>query len=115
MKTHQLIAGAAAVLLTLASLRAVTYRVNVPSMIRNSVSTPVLRVTDLSPVMVHPSPAEKREAALIHDTTGVGLITLPVDAGIRADASIQPLGLLGSQLVMPYYSFGRKFGRITKE
>jgi hypothetical protein len=29
--------------------------------------------------------------------------------------SASQFSLLGSQLAMPYYSFGNKFGRITKE
>ncbi|MEO8808996.1 MAG: hypothetical protein ABI386_01950 [Rhodanobacter sp.] len=115
MKTYQLIAGAAAVLLTFASLRAVLYNVEARPAPTDTISTPAIRVTNLAPVVVHPSAAEKRAAALINDTASVGLVTLPVDSDIRADASIQPLGLLGSQLVMPYYSFGKKFGRITKE
>ena len=113
MKAYKLIAGTAAALLTFASLQAVLYNVDAwhPT---SSISTPVTHVTDLAPVVVHPSAAERREAALISDTT-IGLMTLPTGTESNADASIQPLDLLGSQLVMPYYSFGKKFGRITKE
>ncbi len=115
MKAYKLIAGAAAVLLTFASLRAVLYDVDTWHTTASGLSTPTTHVTNLAPVVVHPSAAEWREAALINDTTSLGLMTLPATSGNSADASLQPLGLLGSQLVMPYYSFGKKFGRITKE
>ena len=36
-------------------------------------------------------------------------------AQLRLGDTIEPLGLLGAQWVMPYYSFGKKFDRITKE
>ena len=114
MKAYKLIAGTAAVLLTFASLRAVLYNVDDwhPT---SSIVTPTTHVTNLAPVVVHPSAAERREAALINDSSSLGLITLPPATQNDVDASIQPLPLLGSQLVMPYYSFGKKFGRITKE
>lgn len=114
MKAYKLIAGTAAVLLTFASLRAVLYNVDAWQLTRDGVSAPTTHVTNLAPVVVHPSAAERREAALINDTT-IGMMTLPSAMESNADASIQPLSLLRSQLVMPYYSFGKKFGRITKE
>ncbi|MEO7050132.1 MAG: hypothetical protein ABI128_00555 [Rhodanobacter sp.] len=115
MKAYKLIAGTAAVLLTFASLRAVLYNVDAWHPASSSVSTPAAHVTELAPVVVHPSAAQRREAALMNTRTSVGLITLPAGSEGSADASLQPLNLLGSQLVMPYYSFGKKFGRITKE
>ena len=114
MKAYKLIAGTAAALLTLASLRAVLYNVEVWQPTSSSISTPTTHVTDLAPVVVHPSATEKREAALINDAP-IGIITLPAGADSNADASMQPLNLLRSQLVMPYYSFGKTFGRVTKE
>ena len=116
MKAYKLIAGATAVLLTFASLRAVLYNVDAwqPTE-HNTSSIPTARVTNLAPVVVHPSAAEMRAAALISDTSALVLTTSTTGSETRADASIQSLGLLGSQLVMPYYSFGKKFGRITKE
>ena len=115
MKAYKLIAGAAAVLLTFASLRAVLYNVDAWHPTSSNISAPTTHVTDLAPVVVHPSAAERREAALIDETPSLGLMTLPAGTENNADALIQPFHLLGSQLVMPYYSFGKKFGRITKE
>ena len=115
MKAYKLIAGAAAILLTVASLRAVLYNVDAWQPVSSNVSTPT-HVTNLAPVLVHPSAAEMRAAALITETGSAALASRPA-AGVEptADASMQSYGLLGSQLVMPYYSFGKKFGRITKE
>ncbi|MFI4959762.1 MAG: hypothetical protein ACHP7C_11485 [Lysobacterales bacterium] len=116
MKAYKLIAGAAAVLLTFASLRAVLYNVDAWQPTDHSTSsTPPAHVTNLAPVVVHPSAAEMRAAALISDTSRLVLTTSPTGSETRTDASFQSFGLLGSQLVMPYYSFGKKFGRITKE
>jgi hypothetical protein len=36
----------------------------------------------------------------------------PAGLGVRAEAD---LPLVGAPMAMPYYSFGNKFGRITKE
>lgn len=115
MKAYKLIAGAAAALLTLTSLHAVLYNVEAWQPASDSIDTPAARVTNLAPVVVHPSAAEMRAAALISDTSNLALATPTAGSEIRVDASIQSFGLLGSQWVMPYYSFGKKFGRITKE
>ena len=115
MKAYKLIAGAAAVLFTFGSLHAVLYNVEAWQPASESVETPTTQVTNLAPVVVHPSPAEMRAAALTTDTSDLALATPTNGLETRADASIQSFGLLGSQLVMPYYSFGKKFGRITKE
>ena len=114
MKAYKLIAGAAAILLTVASLRAVLYNVDAWQPASSNVSTPT-HVTNLAPVVVHPSAAEMRAAALIGDTGSLVLTTSATGLEPTTDASIQSFGVLGSQLVMPYYSFGKKFGRITKE
>jgi len=115
MKAYKLIAGATAILLTFASLRAVLYNVDAWQPVSSHHSSQPVKVTNLAPVTVHPSAAEWRAAALIGDTTMPGLAALPSGSELRLDEAIQPLGLLGSQWVMPYYSFGKKFGRITKE
>ena len=116
MKAYKLIAGAAAVLLTFASLRAVLYNVDAWQPTDHGTSSaPTARVTNLAPVVVHPSAAEMRAAALIGDTSGLAPMTPTTGSETRADASFQSFDLLGSQLVMPYYSFGKKFGRISKE
>jgi len=67
-------------------------------------------------LMADPAPSKlRRAAAMINESTSPDLMTLSADSANNAEASIQPIGLLGSPLVMPYYSFGKKFGRITKE
>jgi hypothetical protein len=110
MKSHNLIASAAAILLTVASLSLVNYNVESQSA---TISQP--GVTELAPVQVHPSAAEMRSAALLpHDDTAV-LATMPVLGRLGGTGSTEQFNLLGSQLVMPYYSFGNKFGRISKE
>ncbi len=115
MKAYKLIAAAAAILLTFASLRAVLYNVDAVQPTSGTISTPARHVTNLAPVVVHPSAAEKRAAALINDTASVGSMRLPAASENSTGTSIQPLSVLGSHLAMPYYSFGKKFGRITKE
>ena len=115
MKAYQLIAGVAATLLTVASLRAVLYNVDAWQPASHSVSTPSVHVTNLAPVVVHPSAAEMRAAALIVDTGSLVLTTAATGPEPSVDTPMQSFGVLGSQLVMPYYSFGKKFGRITKE
>jgi hypothetical protein len=115
MKAYKLIAGAAAILLTFASLRAVLYNVDAWQPVSKTQASQPAHVTDLAPVTVHPSAAERRAAALIDDGSANGLAALPSDSQLRLGEAIEPLGLLGSQWVMPYYSFGKKFGRITKE
>ncbi|MGB5853367.1 MAG: hypothetical protein WBG85_13870 [Rhodanobacter sp.] len=115
MKAYKLIAGAAAILLTFASLRAVLYNVDAWQPIGTSHTSTPAHVTNLAPVTVHPSAAERRAAALIDNGSTDALAAVPAAAQLRLGDTIEPLGLLGAQWVMPYYSFGKKFGRITKE
>ncbi|CAM5275901.1 hypothetical protein [Rhodanobacter lindaniclasticus] len=115
MKAYKLIAVAAAILLTFASLRAVLYNVDAWQPIGHQHASQPAHVTNLAPVIVHPSAAERRAAALINDGSATGLAALPADAQLHLSEAIEPLGLLGAQWVMPYYSFGKKFGRISKE
>ena len=115
MKAYKLIAGAAAILLTVASLRAVLYNVEAWQPASDHVSTPRAHVTNLAPVVVQPSAAEMRAAALTSNTGSQVLTTAATGPELSADAPFQSVGVLGSQLAMPYYSFGKKFGRITKE
>ena len=116
MKAYKLIAGAVAILLTFASLRAVLYNVDAWQPVGKAHASQPAHVTNLAPVTVHPSAAERRAAALIDDGSTNGLAAAqPADSQLRLGEAIEPLGLLGSQWVMPYYSFGKKFGRITKE
>ncbi|TAL91702.1 MAG: hypothetical protein EPN69_09365 [Rhodanobacter sp.] len=112
MNAYKLIAGAAAVLFTVASLSAVTCNVRIPPA---DGSQHAIKVTNLAPVIVHPGAAERRAAALLSNHGKLASVTLSAGADTCGNAVLQPLGALGSQLVMPYYSFGKKFARITKE
>ena len=114
MKAQNLIPSVAAVLFTFASLSVVNYNVAVRPATDSKTGT--IHVIELAPVNVHPSAAELRAAALLADVgTGTGIATMPSMIHIDGTATAEPLSLLGSPLAMPYYSFGNKFGRITKE
>jgi hypothetical protein len=65
-----------------------------------------VKVVDLPAVTVTPSAEDRRSAALLSST----------DADTASVASVDSdISVIGSQLAMPYYSFGSTFGRITKE
>ena len=67
-----------------------------------------IHVVNLAPVNVTPSATEMRQA-LLGDASIVAASAL---IGLTG----RPSGsLLGEQLAMPYYSFGNKIGRISKE
>ena len=114
MQMQKLIATAAAALFTAASLLAVTYNVDSPR--QTSPNTQTIEVTNLAPITVTPSTADLRAAALL-DNVGnkVGMTAVPANAQLDDHLNLAQFSLLGSQLAMPYYSFGNKFGRITKE
>jgi hypothetical protein len=112
MKAQNLIPSVAAVLFTFASLSVVNYNVAVRPATDSKTST--IQVIELAPVNVHPSAAELRAAALLADV-GTGIATMPSMIHIDGTGTAEPFSLLGSPLAMPYYSFGNKFGRITKE
>ncbi|WP_426689856.1 hypothetical protein [Rhodanobacter ginsengiterrae] len=113
MKAHNLIASAAAILLTVASLSVVNY--NVDSKPAAASQHGAARITNLAPVQVHPSAAEMRSAALLNDNDTAAIGSVPTLGRLDGSGNTQQFSLLGSQLVMPYYSFGNKFGRISKE
>ena len=113
MKAQKLIASAAAVLFTFASLSAVYYNVEVPE--PNSTGSTTIKVTELPGVKVTPSASERRAAALLNDVATIDLATSPSLSHLQDSTGVQQFSLLGSQLAMPYYSFGNKFGRISKE
>jgi hypothetical protein len=98
MKTlnQKLIAAAAAVLMTSASLTTTALLSMAPqaASAEQSSATEIngIKITNLAPISVRPSAKELRSASLLTDMSS-----------------------LGSQLAMPYYSFGNKFGRISKE
>ncbi|KRE90578.1 hypothetical protein ASG87_18670 [Frateuria sp. Soil773] len=100
-----LVALAAAALFTVTGLAAINSNVSV----RPVSEVNGVKVVDLAPVTVRPSADDLRAAALIGNASAA--IAVPgVVRGAESGAS-----LLGAQLAMPYYSFGTKFGRITKE
>lgn len=113
MKTPNLFASVAAVLLTAASLSAVNH--NVPT--RSTPATEIngSRVFNLTPVEVHPDAETLHEAALLVNEGAVGLATIPGLGHAGTGGSVQQFSLIGSQLAMPYYSFGNKFGRSSKD
>lgn len=104
MKAPNLIALTAAVLFTGLSLA--TMRTNVEVKAPTKVTQiNGIEVVDLPAVIVTPSAEDRRAAALL------GNAPLGV-AGAMASEGSQ---LISDQLAMPYYSFGSKFGRISKE
>ena len=113
MKAQKLIACVAATLFTAASLSAVNYNVDVHQTAATRING--RKVTDLAPVQVRPSVDEWRAAALLPDARTAGIATIPALDHAGSGSGDGQFPLIGSQLVMPYYSFGKKFGRITKE
>jgi hypothetical protein len=113
MNKHNLIASVAAVLLTATSLGAVRHNVNV----QNAPATEIngSKVINLAPVQVRPDADTLRAAAMLPENSPTAMATLPLPVHAGVAASMAPLNLIGSQLAMPYYSFGNKFGRISKE
>jgi hypothetical protein len=103
MKSQNLIASVAAALFTFATLGAVNYNVDV----RPASAAATQRVvTDLPMIVVHPTAAERREAAL-SDSSDI--------IGAAGHGGGPHLSLVSSQLAMPYYSFANQFGGISKE
>jgi hypothetical protein len=109
MNTQNLIASIAAVVLTTITMGVIGQQMSRPG---KPEQTSHAKVTEMAPVTVKPSAADLRAAALM------------VDGGIAATATVPGFGQIGegssfsliqSQLAMPYYSFGNKFGRISKE
>jgi hypothetical protein len=106
MKAQNLIALAAATLITATGLAAL----NTP--VRTAPVSEIngVRVVNLAPVEVRPSASEMR-AALLGDADLSSAVLAPaLDTHAEAGAT-----LLGAQLAMPYYSFGTKFARASKE
>jgi len=116
---QKLIATVAAVLLTSASLMTtVTLSMapqNAAAQEINANEIHGLKVTNLHEVIVHPSASDLRSASLLTDIGAAGFASLSSLGRVGEDGGTTQLSLLGSQLAMPYYSFGNKFGRISKE
>ncbi|MDE2155565.1 MAG: hypothetical protein KGJ32_06680 [Xanthomonadaceae bacterium] len=113
MKAQKLIACVAAALFTTASLSAVNYNVDVHQPAATRING--RNVTDLAPVQVHPGIDDWRAAALLPEARTAGIATIPALERAGAGSGDGQFTLIGSQLAMPYYSFGNKFGRISKE
>ena len=78
MKAQNLIASVAAVLLTFASLSAVNYNVDTqPASANKTHNSHTVKVTDLAPVVVRPSAAERRAAVLLADVGTTGITVVP--------------------------------------
>jgi hypothetical protein len=113
MKTPNLIAIAAATLITIASLGAVTHHVDSRTAPASQINGH--KVINLAPVNVHPTADQLRSAALMAGD-GTNYVAMVSETGHSGDSGdVARFSLLGSQLAMPYYSFGNKFGRISKE
>jgi len=118
MKAQNLIAVAAAVLFTSASLFTTANLSSAHYNVKGQSSPTEIKgrkVIDLAPVIVHPSAAEWRAAALLADVGTAGIATIPTLGHMSGTSGTEQFNLIGSQLAMPYYSFGNKFGRISKE
>ncbi|WP_266159601.1 hypothetical protein [Dyella silvatica] len=106
MKAQNLFTLAAATLLTAATLASLDHNVlTAPAQQINGA-----KVINLSPLEVRPSAEDLRAAALTEAGMVSAAATSAISRGAEAGAS-----LIGAQLVMPYYSFGSKLGRISKE
>jgi len=108
MKAYQLIASAAAAVLTLASISVINYNV-APR--HNVAPANHMPVTNLAAVQVYPRADELRAAALLSDP---GVFVAPDARSMQRDTSTS-FQLLDAQVAMPYYSFGNKFGNVSKE
>jgi hypothetical protein len=107
MKANTLLALTAAALFTTVGLAAINSNVH---------SAPVseingVKVIDLAPVEVRPTADDMRAAALLADASMAVLTVSPLLNPETAASN----SALGAQLAMPYYSFGTKLGRISKE
>ena len=104
MKSQNLIASIAAALFTFATLGAVNYNVDVrpaPGATDHRI------ITNMPVIVVQPTAAERREAALSSSGDALGVVAGPTGG--------PHLSLVSSQLAMPYYSFANQFGGISKE
>ena len=104
------IASAAALVMTSLTLALVNLPVRTPELAWIN----GIHVTNLAPVEVTPTAAEWKAATLL-EHAAVGIATIPAIGHLDGASNAEHFSLLGSQLAMPYYSFGNKFGRITKE
>ncbi|MCW8808846.1 MAG: hypothetical protein OQK79_12175 [Rhodanobacter sp.] len=113
MKTQKLLTSIAAILLTAANLSVVNY--NVETRPAPAPKSHGEEATLLAPINVVPSAEDMRDAALLGDDEDAGVASLMSTADIGASRNSLQFSVIGSQLAMPYYSFGNQFGRISKE
>jgi hypothetical protein len=106
MKANTLLALTAAALFTTVSVAAI--HSNVRSLPVSEING--IKVITLAPVEVRPTAADMRAAALLADASMVTTASPLLNRESPASNSV-----LGAQLAMPYYSFGTKLGRISKE
>lgn len=115
MKMQKIVIGIAAALLASANLGLIYHAFSsaVPSAAIEQING--VKVTELPQVNVFPTADERRAAEMLSSNSVAGIMTLPVLGGLDHAATQQSFNLIGSQLAMPYYSFGNTFGRISKE
>ncbi|OOG56660.1 hypothetical protein [Rhodanobacter sp. C03] len=113
MKANKLIASVAAVLFTTATLGVLNFNVDAHQAPVTEINGS--KVINLAPVHVYPSADERRTAALLAEIGVTGIATIPAFGHLGGASGAEQFSLIGSQLAMPYYSFGNKFGRISKE
>ncbi|MHA6203274.1 hypothetical protein ACXU4B_02480 [Dyella soli] len=107
MKANNLLALTAAALFTTAGLAAINSNVrSVPVSEINGA-----KVINLAPVEVRPTAEDMRAATLYADAAAAYATVSPFLSPKAAASS----SILGAQLAMPYYSFGTKLGRISKD
>lgn len=109
MNTQNLVASIAAILLTTITFGVLHQQMSRPS---GPPAESRTKVTNMAPVTVRPSAAELRAATLMTDSGVLATATVPAFGQIGEGGGFS---LIQSQLAMPYYSFGNKFGRINKE
>jgi hypothetical protein len=107
MKANTLLALTAAALFTTVGLAAINS--NVHSLPVSEING--VKVITLAPVEVRPTAEDMRTAALLADAS---MATLSISPLLNPESAASS-GVVGAQLAMPYYSFGTKLGRISKE
>jgi hypothetical protein len=109
MKAPNLFAVSASLLIAGASLFVLRSSDDrVPQNVAPVASINGIKVVDLAPVEVKPTAADFRAAALLAD---VPVATATLSQSVDRTAAI----LIGSQLTMPYYSFGNVLSRVRKD
>jgi len=111
MKTYKLAAAAAAILLTIASVKAINY--NVPVQPADAASVQLAHVTDFAPIHVYPSAAQLRE--LSEQSNADANAVLVAEAPVEIHQAASAFQLVGSALSMSHYSRVPSTGRISKE